>query len=83
MRQQNIKIGLVGLLFSAGLIQGCSSYDPVDISECSKVVSHAKKVLGKLAPSSKEMMASCKTASDQDRGCIMASDKPMKISSCM
>lgn len=74
---------LLGIIFTALLIQSCSSYEPVPKSKCKAVVAHAKKTLGKLAPPTSEMVASCKKATDEERGCIMAADKPMKISSCM
>jgi len=72
------------LLLTTGLLlTGCSSYDPVPVSKCSKVVSHAKKTLGKLAPTYSKMMASCKKASDQERGCIMAATKAGQVAQCM
>jgi len=71
------------LLTTSLLLSGCSSYDPVPVSKCSKVVSHAKKTLGKLAPKYSEMMASCKKASDQERGCIMAATKAGQVAQCM
>jgi len=83
MKALSAKI-LMTILFTTGLLlTGCSSYDPVPVSKCSKVVSHAKKTLGTLAPKYSEMMASCKKASDQERGCIMAATKAGQVAQCM
>jgi len=63
-------------------LTACSKADPVPVSECKKVVSHAKKILGEQAPSSSKMLKQCKAASDEARGCVLAADKPMKILKC-
>ena len=73
---------IIVLVLGIVFIQGCSRYDPVPVSDCKKVVRHAQKVLGDLAPSKKEMMADCKKASDNDRGCIMASSKKGQVAQC-
>lgn len=74
-----------GLLLGLTLVvlTGCSQHEPVAASECDKVVKHAKKVLGDMAPSSKELMASCKQASDSERGCVMAATKKGLLAQCM
>jgi len=64
------------------LMQACSNYEAVSVSECDKVVAHAKKVLGKFASSTAEMMADCKKATDKERGCIMAASKKGQIAQC-
>ena len=64
-------------------LASCESYEPVAVSECPKVVSHAQKVLGDFAPSRSEMMADCKKASDSERGCVMAATKKGKLAQCM
>ena len=56
---------------------------PVAVSECSKVVKHVKSVLKDKSPSTSELTKQCKEASDKERGCAMAADKPMKILQCM
>jgi len=72
------------VLFASVLFfQGCSNYDPVFASDCAGVVSHAKKTLGKLAPKRSKMMADCKKATDNERGCIMAATTKVQISKCM
>ncbi|PCI42803.1 MAG: hypothetical protein COB51_12435 [Moraxellaceae bacterium] len=71
------------LLVSISFLQGCSSYDPVAVSECGKVVKHAQKILGSMAPKRSDMMADCKQASDSDRGCIMAASKKGQVAQCM
>ena len=70
------------LIFAIATLTACSKADPVPVSECKKVVSHAKKVLGEQAPSSSKMLKQCKAASDEARGCVLAADKPMKILKC-
>jgi len=70
------------LIFTIATLTACSKADPVPVSECKKVVSHAKKVLGDQAPSSSKMLKQCKAASDEARGCVLAADKPMKILKC-
>lgn len=74
---------MFALLVSVLFVQGCSSYDPVAVSECPKVVKHAQKILGSMAPKRSEMMANCKAASDSDRGCIMAATKKGQVAQCM
>lgn len=64
------------------VLSGCSKADPVPVTECKAVVSHAKRVLGDKAPSSSQMLKQCKAASDEARGCVMAADKPMKLLDC-
>lgn len=64
-------------------ISACSDYDPVAKSDCSKVVSHAQKILGALAPSASELMSQCQSASDSERGCVMASNKKGQLAQCL
>lgn len=64
------------------VVTACSKATPVPESDCDKVIKHAKKVLGKNAPSSSKMQKQCKAATDEARGCVMAADKPMKILQC-
>ncbi|MBL4827811.1 MAG: hypothetical protein JKY66_08900 [Spongiibacteraceae bacterium] len=64
-------------------ISGCSDYDPVPKSQCSNVVQHAQKVLGEFSPSYPEMVNDCKSATDKERGCIMASTTKGQILQCM
>ena len=70
------------LIIAIVTLTACSKADPVPVSECKKVVSHAKKVLGEQSPSSSKMLKQCKVASDEARGCVLAADKPMKILKC-
>lgn len=70
------------LIIAIATLTACSKADPVPVSECKKIVSHAKKVLGEQAPSSSKMLKQCKAASDETRGCVLAADKPMKILKC-
>ena len=63
-------------------LSGCSDAAPVPVSECAKVVAHAKKVLGDKAPSTIDMTKQCKEASDEARGCVLTADKAMKILNC-
>ncbi len=65
------------------ILSACSSYDPVPVSDCGKVVKHAKKVLKEFAPSHAEMTKDCKAATDTERGCIMAATKKGQILQCM
>ncbi|WP_325893075.1 hypothetical protein [Grimontia sp. NTOU-MAR1] len=64
-------------------LTACSDYDPVAESDCGKVVSHAQKILGALAPSAGELMSQCKAASDSERGCVMASTKKGQLAQCL
>ena len=73
---------IAGLFMGVLLMQGCSNYEPVSVSECSKVVAHATQVLGNFASSYSEMMADCKKATDNERGCIMAATKKGQIAQC-
>jgi hypothetical protein len=83
MKSQNSIRCTTGLFFGVLLMQACSNYEPVSVSECNKVVAHATKVLGSFAPSQSEMMVDCKKATDNERGCIMASTKKGQIAQCM
>ena len=81
MIMKYLKLSLVSF-FVLTFLNSCSKADPVPVSECNKVVIHVKKVLGNNAPSNSEMIAQCKAASDEARGCVLAADKPMKILKC-
>ena len=70
------------LFLTSVILFGCSD-PPVAVSECPNVVKHIKSVLKDKAPSSSEMSMQCKQATDEQRGCVMAADKPMKILQCM
>ncbi|KAF7773883.1 hypothetical protein PCIT_a0222 [Pseudoalteromonas citrea] len=63
-------------------LSGCSDAAPVPVSECAKVVAHAKKILGDKAPSTADMTKQCKEASDEARGCVLTANKAMKILNC-
>ncbi|OEE66141.1 hypothetical protein A1OO_10125 [Enterovibrio norvegicus FF-33] len=69
-------------LLALGL-NACSGHDPVPESECGKVVSHAQKVLGAMAPSAGELMGQCKSASDSERGCVLAATKKGQLAQCL
>jgi hypothetical protein len=73
---------LVTLTLSALALTACSQAEMVSESECDKVVAHAKSILKENAPSKADMLKQCKAASDEARGCVMASDKPMKLLQC-
>lgn len=77
-----IKILSVVMLSGASLLTACGA-PPVPVSECGAVVKHIKSVLKDKAPSRSEMTKQCKEATDEQRGCALAADKPMKILSCM
>jgi len=83
MKAHKTAILFTGLITGSLLIQGCNSYDPVPVSQCKKVVKHAKKVLGKMAPKHSKMIADCKKASDSERGCIMAATKAGAMAQCL
>ncbi len=74
----NNKMFLICL--AIGLV-GCGA-DPVPASSCDKVVAHTMSVLKDKSPSKSKLLAQCKAATDEQRGCIMAADKPMKILQC-
>ena len=63
-------------------LSACSKIEPVPESACDKVIAHAKSILKEKAPSASSMLKQCKAASDEARGCVMASDKPMKLLKC-
>ncbi|MFT7561666.1 MAG: hypothetical protein ACI93R_003595 [Flavobacteriales bacterium] len=73
---------ITGMFIGVLLVSGCSDYDPVSVSKCPQVVSHATKVLGDFAPSHSEMMAECKKATDKERGCVMEATKTGQIAQC-
>ena len=71
-------LGLLGLLW----LGGCKSFDDVPAKDCGKVVSHARKLLGTQADPAAKMMADCKAADSQDRGCAMAADSAADLLRC-
>lgn len=79
MKSFNYMMVVIGFGVS---LTGCSKVEPVAASECKKVVAHAQSILKDNAPSKSEMLQKCKAASDEARGCVMASDKPMKLLKC-
>ncbi|PCJ15628.1 MAG: hypothetical protein COB04_12930 [Gammaproteobacteria bacterium] len=74
---------IIALFVTFSFLQGCSSHDPVAVSECPKVVKHAQKILGAMAPKRSQMVDDCKKASDSDRGCIMAATTKGQVAQCM
>ena len=82
MKTKKLFVLCFGFLTMTMMIQGCSSYEPVPVAKCKTVVKHAQKVLGSMSPSYKELMTSCKKASDSERGCIMAATKKGHIAQC-
>lgn len=83
MKLLKSKYSTMALFAGALLLHGCSSYEPVPVSECTDVIKHAKKILGNMAPKHSEMMADCKKATDIGRGCIMAAETKVQISQCL
>jgi len=75
---------IVNICFALTLsaIQGCTSYEPVSVKQCTSVVKHAQKVLGKMSPPYEKLLKSCKAATDNERGCIMAAKKMGQITQC-
>lgn len=63
-------------------LTACGSPEPLPVSDCGKIVTHVKKVLGKHAPSVSKMKKQCKSASDEARGCAMSAEKPLALSQC-
>lgn len=81
------KLGLGFLVCALGagvsFLSGCGkSYDPVALSRCGEVVSHARKLLGTRADSYSESMKQCKGASDGERGCAMVADSAADLMRC-
>ncbi|MFT7184863.1 MAG: hypothetical protein ACI84K_000229 [Pseudohongiellaceae bacterium] len=70
------------LVLLVSLSQGCTSYEPVFVAECNKVVKHAQQILGKLSPPYQDLLKSCKAASDDKRGCILAAKKVGRMTQC-
>lgn len=80
MKVQTQKVSLLLVVFA--VLTGCGA-PPVPVSECDKVVKHIRSVLKDKAPSISEMRIQCKAATDEQRGCAMEADKPMKVLNCM
>lgn len=74
---------IMTLLIAPLVITACTDYDPVPASDCSNVVQHAQEVLGNFAPSYNDLMTDCKSASDSERGCVMAATKKGQLAQCM
>ena len=70
------------LLLCPWIFFACSKLEPVPVTECNKVISHAKKILGARAPTKQEMTKQCQEASDEARACVLDADKPMKMLQC-
>lgn len=76
------RMSVLILVTSFLALTGCGA-PPVAVSECANVVKHIKGVLKEKAPSTSELNKQCKEATDDQRGCAMAADKPMKLLQCM
>lgn len=74
---------MIALLMVTFSLSACTSYDPVPVEDCKKVVKHAMKVLKNFDPKRSDLMKSCKGATDSQRGCVMASKKAGKLAQCM
>jgi len=75
-------LSISALMASIVVLSACTNYEPVSVKQCSKVVKHASKVLGSLAPSRTKLLSSCKKASDTQRGCFMAATTAGQLSQC-
>lgn len=67
----------------AGPLSGCGSkYPEVSKKKCGELVSKAQKLLGDRADPSSKLMADCKAATAEARGCAMAADSPADLLRC-
>ena len=76
------QVKLLTVVVALSAITACGGAEPLPQSDCDKIVTHVKKVLGKFAPAHGEMVKQCQAASDEARGCAMAAQKPMALSQC-
>ncbi|WP_434355192.1 hypothetical protein NF212_10050 [Parasalinivibrio latis] len=72
----------VSLLMVIGL-SACTDHPPVSVDKCGEVVRHAKSVLGGLAPDTATLLRQCQTATDSERGCVMAATTKGALSQCL
>ena len=68
---------------SALLFTGCGeNYTPLKASQCSTIVQHSAKILGKFAKPRAEMMKACKDSTDLQRGCALQAKIVADLSKC-
>lgn len=82
MKLSPVKSTLLAMSASL-LLSACGGPPPVAASQCDKVVKHVQSVLKDKSPSRAKLTSQCKAATDEQRGCAMAADKPMKVLQCM
>jgi len=76
------KLAFAFVILLAGSQLGCQKHPEVPEKECPQVVSHARKLLGDRADPASKMLAECKKASGQERGCAMAADSAADLLRC-
>ena len=61
----------------------CSDPEPVPADQCKAVVRHTRAIMGQgVQQSETEMLATCKTATDAQRGCAMAANSIATLLRC-
>ncbi len=64
-------------------LSACTDHPPVSAEKCGEVVRHAKSVLGGMSPDTATLLRQCQTATDSERGCVMAATTKGGISQCL
>ena len=70
------------LLLFAGSLSGCRKYPDVPKKYCKEVVKHSRKLLEDQADPFPKMLAECRKASHQARGCALAAKSAADLLRC-
>ncbi len=65
------------------LISAHGKDEKVPVEQCPAVVEHVKFIQGVKSPSIAAMMAECKVASDEERGCLISAGSRRQLAQCL
>ncbi|MGI2257882.1 hypothetical protein [Shewanella sp. GXUN23E] len=74
---------VIGSLVGISVLMSAYGQDKkVPASQCPQVIEHVKFVQGGKSPGQAALMAECKVASDEERGCLMAASTRVQLAQC-
>ena len=76
-------LAMVSLVGSSILVSAYGQDKKVSVEQCPAVVKHVRFIQGSKAPSRAALMAECKVASDEERGCLMSAGNRHQLAKCI
>ena len=83
MKMNKTSYFIAGLAATTIMTTGCSEdYMPVPATQCTEVVEHSTKILGKFAKPKNEMLRQCQSSTDIQRGCALQAKIVADLTKC-